>query len=94
MPESPSSNWWQNFTDNQIEEMVYRLGNLTPLEPSLNRQVGNEIYAIKRDTYQQSVYTLTKNILAEEWTPNTVATRQKYLAQRAVHIWKSDFPDD
>lgn len=91
LPESPSDDWRRNFTDTQIEEMVYRIGNLTLLEPHLNRQVGNEIYSIKREVYQQSVYRLTQNILAEEWTPNTLTTRQKFLAQRAVHIWRSDF---
>ena len=92
LPESSNSDWRQNFSDNQIEEMVYRLGNLTPLEPHLNRQVGNEPYPIKREVYQQSVYKLTQNILAEEWAPNTLTTRQRHLAQRATHIWKSDFP--
>ncbi|MFM8293997.1 MAG: DUF262 domain-containing protein [Microcystaceae cyanobacterium] len=91
LPESPNREWRQNFTDTQIEEMVYRLGNLTPLEPSLNRQVGNELYSIKQEAYQQSVYQLTQNILAEDWTPDTLATRQRHLAQRAIHIWRSDF---
>lgn len=91
LPESPSDNWLQSFTHAQIEAMAYRLGNLTPLEPSLNRQVGNELYLTKQAVYQQSVYTLTKTILAEEWTPNALATRQRHLAQRAVHIWRSDF---
>ncbi len=92
LPESLSSDWQQSFTDAQIEEMVYRIGNLTPLEPHLNRQVGNELYPIKREVYQQSVYKLTQNILAEEWTPNTLVTRQRYLAERAAHIWRADFP--
>lgn len=92
LPESPSNDWRQNFTDAQIEEMVYRLGNLTPMEPTFNREVGNQPYLIKREKYQQSVYTLTQRITAEEWTPDTLATRQRYLAQRAVHIWRSDFP--
>ena len=91
LPESPSINWGDDFTDMQLEEMVYYIGNLTPLEPSLNRQVGNELYPIKQEAYQKSVYTLTNNILAEEWTPDTIAARQKRLSQRAVHIWKSDF---
>lgn len=91
LPESPSTEWRQNFTDAQIEEMVYRIGNLTPLEPHLNRQVGNELYPVKREAYQQSVYRLTQNILAEEWTPNSLSIRQKYLAQQATHIWRSDF---
>jgi uncharacterized protein with ParB-like and HNH nuclease domain len=91
LPESPSDEWRQNFTDAQIEEMVYRIGNLTPLEPYLNRRVGNDLYPIKQEVYQQSVYKLTQNILAEEWTPNALAIRQKHLAQRATHIWRSDF---
>ena len=81
----------RDYSDIQLEEMVYYIGNLTPLEPSLNRQVGNELYPIKQEAYQKSVYTLTNNILAEEWTPDTIAARQKRLSQRAVHIWKSDF---
>lgn len=91
LPESPSNDWRQNFTDEQIEEMVYRLGNLTPLEPHLNREIGNKLYTIKRSIYQQSAYQLTQNISFEDWTPNTLAARQKDLAKRAVHIWRSDF---
>lgn len=91
LPESPSDHWRDDFTDDQIEEMVYNIGNLTPLEPKLNRQIGNEVYSIKQEVYQKSSYALTKNILAEEWTTDTIASRQRRLAQRAVYIWKSDF---
>jgi hypothetical protein len=91
LPESPEHDWLDNFTDDQIADTVYRLGNLTPLEPSLNRQIGNRSYAIKRDVYPKSAYRLTQEILAEEWTPNALANRQKQLAKRAVHIWRSDF---
>jgi len=92
LPESPSEDWRQNFTDAQIEEMVYRLGNLTPLESSFNRDIGQKPYPIKRERYQQSVYALTQQVMAEEWTPDAIASRQMNLARRAVHIWKSDFP--
>lgn len=91
LPESPNIEWRENFTDTQIEEMVYRLGNLTPLEPPKNRQIGNELYSVKQQEYQQSMYKMTQNILAEQWTPDTIYNRQKELAKRAIHIWKSDF---
>ncbi len=91
LPESPSQDWHQDFTDAQVEEMVYRIGNLTPLEPAINRQVGNETFLVKRENYQHSLYKLTQRIVAEEWTPNTIATRQQHLARRAVHIWRCDF---
>jgi uncharacterized protein with ParB-like and HNH nuclease domain len=91
LPESPTDGWRQNFSDAQVEEMTYRIGNLIPLEPSLNRQIGNELYAIKHTIYQQSIYALTNNVVADEWTPDTLSARQRSLAQRAVHIWRSDF---
>jgi uncharacterized protein with ParB-like and HNH nuclease domain len=91
LPESPTEAWYKNFTNTQLDEMVYRLGNLTPLEPSLNRQVGNQVYTIKQEAYQRSVYQLTQNILAEEWDSDALSNRQRRLAQRAIHIWKSDF---
>ncbi|MEG4169512.1 MULTISPECIES: DUF262 domain-containing HNH endonuclease family protein [unclassified Microcoleus] len=91
LPEVPTDEWRQNFTEIQIEDMVYRLGNLTLLEPSFNRDIGQQNYRIKVEKYQQSVYALTKNIMAEDWTPDAIAARQRHLAQRAVHIWKSDF---
>ncbi|MDM9382808.1 DUF262 domain-containing HNH endonuclease family protein [Chlorogloeopsis sp. ULAP01] len=91
LPEAPTNDWRQIFTDAQIEEMVYRLGNLTLLEPSFNRDIGQKNYQTKKEIYQQCVYTLTRRITAEEWTPDAIATRHRYLAQRAVHIWKSDF---
>jgi hypothetical protein len=91
LPESPSDRWRVHFLDNEIEEMTYRIGNLIPLEANLNRQIGNQYYTDKQEIYQQSDYALARNIVPEEWTPDTIAKRQESLAQRAVHIWKSDF---
>lgn len=91
LPESPTEGWQASFANTPIEDMVYRIGNLAPLEPSLNRQVGNEPYSVKQDAYRQSVYHLTRNVLAEEWTADALAARQRQLAQRATHIWRSDF---
>jgi uncharacterized protein with ParB-like and HNH nuclease domain len=89
LPESPSNAWEKHFPDSQVEDMVYRIGNLTPLEPPFNREIGNDVYANKQNKYQQSVYALTKNILAEEWTIDSIVKRQNNLATRAVHIWRS-----
>ncbi|MEB3229009.1 MAG: DUF262 domain-containing protein [Synechocystis sp.] len=91
LPEASGEHWQPYFTDRQREEMVYRLGNLTPLEPSLNRQLGNADYGLKQLEYQRSVFQLTQGIMAEDWTPQALVSRQQSLAQRAVHIWRSDF---
>jgi len=40
LPQSPAENW-PHFTHNSVLDMVNRLGNLTIIETSLNRRLGN-----------------------------------------------------
>lgn len=73
---------------------IYRIGNLTLLESSLNRRVGNSGYAAKVAAYNESNYALSLNILQiapREWTLDILNARQSMLAQRATHLWRSDF---
>jgi hypothetical protein len=93
LPENPGPGW-EAFPEAYWSDAVYRLGNLTLLEASANRRVGNGDYAAKRAEYAQSSYRLTQ-LVAEraptEWTLEHLERRQKELAQRAVHIWRADF---
>ena len=50
LPESPSEIWRKNFSDTQTEEMVYKIGNLTLIEPFFNRKIGNEAYPLSKKT--------------------------------------------
>ncbi|MFN0071169.1 MAG: HNH endonuclease family protein, partial [Chloroflexota bacterium] len=71
-----------------------RVGNLTLLEPSLNRQVGNDVYASKLSKYGTSGYALTRavpDIAPEEWTQPLLEERQRQLAIRATRVWRADF---
>lgn len=94
LPENPSS-WWETaIAPDHWETAVYRLGNLTFLEASFNRQLGNAPYTEKRDVYQKSSYALSKQVAAlapNEWTLSHMDHRQRVLAQRAVSVWRSDF---
>jgi hypothetical protein len=93
LPENPGPGW-EAFPEAYWSDAVYRLGNLTLLEASANRRVGNSDYAAKRAEYAQSSYRLTQ-LVAEraptEWTLEHLERRQRELAQRAVHIWRVDF---
>lgn len=76
------------------ERYIDRLGNLTWLEPALNRNVGNGDLAIKLDAYRQSRYQLSNTLpdqIGDEWTPAKLDARQAQLARRAVHLWRADF---
>ena len=94
LPENPADAWEEAFPAERWEASVYRLGNLTLLEPAANRDVGNSIYSGKLDTYRNSDYALTRQIpemAPEVWTPELMDERQRRLAERAVHLWRSDF---
>lgn len=94
LPENPSDEWIPTIPREQWESAVYRLGNLTLLEPSANREVGNADYSSKQSFYQRCTYALTKRvceIAPDTWTLSLLEERQRQLAERAVHLWRSDF---
>lgn len=62
LPENPSGEWAEVFPPDRWEAAVDRLGNLTLLEQTLNRDVGNAAYPTKRSAYEKSAYTLTREV--------------------------------
>jgi len=95
LPENPGTAWEAMFPRQHWDRLTYRIGNLTLLEPALNRRIGNSSYQEKCDAYaHESVYDLTRDIAKnapEEWTPAHLDHRQQQLARRALHVWRVDF---
>ena len=94
LPENPEEGWEETYPSDKWDNDVYRLGNLTLLEASPNREIGNKPYANKRPAYEQSSYDITREIskmAPEQWTPDLVNERQTRLAKVAAQVWKSDF---
>jgi hypothetical protein len=90
-----SRRWKQpSYPEARWAEDVYRLGNLTLPSPSANRRVGNAEYSVKLGEYADSGYALTREIVdtaPEHWSPEILSHRQRRMADRAVHLWRSDF---
>ncbi len=91
LPELFSENWPAEFSEEQGQRLLYRLGNLTLLERELNRSLGQKGFAIKQAVYQKSTYALTRLIDGVEWSPKAIIERQEQLADRAVEIWRLDY---
>ncbi len=94
LPQNPANEWRDDFPAEQWERSIERLGNLTWLEPGLNRQIANADFAAKCEVYARSGYALSRSIpdtVGDEWTPSRLQARQERMAQRAVHLWRSDF---
>lgn len=94
LPENPSAAWETDFARETWERSVNRLGNLTWLEPALNRRVGNAEFVVKCEAYRSSTYAMSRelaDLAAEAWTPMRLEARQAQMARRAVHLWRADF---
>lgn len=88
LPANPGPDW-DFFTDEQVDRCVYRIGNMTPMEASPNRLLGNSGFADKVGVYRQSQFLLTRQLADyTEWSPENIADRQKYLADQASAIWR------
>ena len=94
LPVNPSAIWERSFPRDIWERCIDRLGNLTWLEPTLNRSIGNAEFEAKIGAYKQSRYSLS-NVLPDElgadWTPAKLDARQSQMARRAAHLWRADF---
>lgn len=81
---------WGGFSNEEAEAMVYRLGNMTLLRSSTNREVADQSYALKRTFYQGSEFAITRRLAKEnsEWTPEHIARQQQWMADQATSIWR------
>ena len=89
LPENPEAGW-EVFSDDEVEAMVYRVGNLTLLHKGANKDLGNSPYANKKPVYAASTFGITKKIAEDnaDWTPERLAARQKGMANQATSIWR------
>jgi uncharacterized protein with ParB-like and HNH nuclease domain len=89
LPEHPSNDW-DNIDDSKLENLVYRLGNMTMLDSKQNRIIGNADYAKKRAVYEESEFGITRAIAKhyDSWDENKINSRQSVMADVAAGIWK------
>lgn len=89
LPQNPQQGWVA-FPEEETESYVYRLGNMTLLRATPNRNLANCDYAAKRPVLQKSTFRITQ-MLAEEnadWNPERLASRQRWMANQATAIWR------
>ncbi len=89
LPQRAPDNWG-GIGNDDAEALVYRLGNMTLLQSGVNRDLGNDEYSQKRAAYRQSGFVITRKLGEEnvDWTPERIASRQKWMADQATAIWR------
>lgn len=81
---------WGGFTYDENNTLVYRLGNMTLLRASENRDLGTDEYVEKRPVFKESGFEITKKLATEysEWSPENIANWQRWMANQACTIWR------
>jgi len=89
LPENPGNNW-PEYSDEEADESLYRLGNFALLEADANRGLGNAGFAAKKLAYAKSVFALTRQVATDnnEWTLDRLAERQRWMAKQATAVWR------
>jgi uncharacterized protein with ParB-like and HNH nuclease domain len=93
LPENPGVYWEEFFPSEIQEDYIYRLGNYTLLEGSVNQKLDNNMpFEEKKKEYLSSIFLLSsKYCNYEKFTPKEIALRQDKMARVAKGIWKSSF---
>ncbi|ARV62506.1 hypothetical protein BZZ01_31210 [Nostocales cyanobacterium HT-58-2] len=93
LPQNPSAKWLVEFPKTDYNQYIYRLGNMTLLDSSINRKVGNTSFKDKCTTaFSASKLEITKEIVNfHVWSPKEIEERQKKMAEVACQIWRFDY---
>lgn len=77
-----------NFSEEDHNKYLWRLGNLTLLSSKLNETVKNNVFDIKKNSYKDSWIQPTIDLLSyNQWTPTEIEDRQNKMADLALKIW-------
>lgn len=92
LPENPTNEWASNFDNAELEDYIFRIGNLTLLEASKNKSADRKDFIEKLAYYSSSNFALTKNLKEYSiWNVSSIASRQSDLANKAATVWKINY---
>jgi len=89
LPESADESWGE-FSNEEVNRSIYRIGNLTLLEKKLNKDADTKNYEQKKLIFEKSNCKLTQNIpeTFDTWNEDKLSARQKKLAKEAKSVWR------
>jgi Protein of unknown function (DUF1524) len=90
LPKNPGASWANALrSEDDPDEWVEQIGNLTLLEKKVNRGLGNKDFATKKTKgYSLSELPVNADIaLKRNWTWKEIEARSKVLAKTATKVW-------
>jgi len=92
LPENPNGEWIASFGQNDYNEHIDRLGNMTLVSKELNQELKRKSFDEKKVILQTSNLKITEKIQEfTRWNSESVNARQNWMASFAVERWKIQF---
>ncbi len=87
-PQNWNDEEWNEADD--LEDLIWHIGNLTFLEPRINRNIGNSGFKEKVKSYKESEIVMTKDLalLGEDWSRMSVIKRAESFCKYVEEVWK------
>ena len=87
LPEKPAGKW-PNFTEEDINSYVKRVGNLTLMKTRENSEFKSAPFSKKKKKYKESEIWITSALASyDDWTIESINKRQNDLSELAVKTW-------
>ena len=92
LPKKPNNNWLEKFSRNDPSQYIYRLGNMTLLDSSVNSKLGNRSFQEKSEAFAHSKLEITKEVADYSvWSPKQIEQRQEKMSKAACQIWRLNY---
>lgn len=92
LPENLNDFWNENFSEDDHARNLYKIGNMTLLEPDKNNKLASDKpFNIKLPIFKSSKYAITNSIDYNEWNVNSIKHRQAKQAKIACGRWNIQF---
>jgi uncharacterized protein with ParB-like and HNH nuclease domain len=89
LPEHPNEEWCNYFGDEGIEDWAERLGNMTLMTGSANKDIDQQPFPAKKTFLASSPYLISRKASEyQEWNKAAIESRQRWLADQACAIWR------
>ncbi len=92
LPEKLNDLWKVDFSEDDHARNVFKLGNMTLLEPVKNNKLASDkSFMEKKLIFESSKYQITRSIDTIDWNVNTIKHRQSKMAKLACGRWNIQF---
>ncbi len=92
LPENPTDDWVNEFQNVDVQDYIFRIGNLTLLESAKNKEADRKSFEEKQTIYLTSNFKISnEQTNYTVWNALSISARQADMANKAATVWKINY---